>query len=65
MAVLFGKDVVCYEKHGDVIAALSDEEAGELDLKAPCYFIRSPATEVSQKVDEISYRMGTWELKCY
>ena len=61
VAVLFGKDVACYEKHRDAISTLSDEEAGELGLKAPCYFIRSPATEVTQKVDEIRYSLGPWE----
>ena len=58
VAVLFGKDVACYEKHRDAISRLSDEEAGELGLKAACYFIRSPATEVTQKVNKIRYNLG-------
>ena len=63
VAVLFGEDVACYEKHRAAISHLSDKEAGELGLKAPCYFIRSPATEISSKVDEIRYRLGAWELR--
>ena len=58
VGVLFGNDVARYEKHRDAISTLSDEEAGELGLKAPCYFIRSPATEVTQKVDKIRYSLG-------
>ena len=63
VAVLFGKDVSCYEKHRNAVENLSDKEAGDLGLKAPCYFIRSPATEVSRKVDQIRYGMGAWELR--
>ena len=55
---MFGNDVAGHEKHRDAISTLSDEEAGELGLKAPCYFIRSPATEVTQKVDTIRYSLG-------
>ena len=63
IAVLFGKDVAGYEQHREAISSLSDKDAGELGLKAPCYFIRSPATEISSKVDEIRYRLGAWELR--
>ena len=63
VAVLFGKEVSCYEKHRNAVENLSNKEAGEFGLKAPCYFIRSPATEISRKVDEIRYGMGAWELR--
>ena len=63
VAVIFEKEVSCYEKHLNAVKTLSDEEAGELGLKVPCYFIRSPATKISRKVDAIRYRMGAWELR--
>ena len=63
VAILFGKEVSCYEKHRTAVENLSDKEAGEFGLKAPCYFIRSPATAISQKVDKIRYGMGAWELR--
>ena len=58
VAVLFGRDVACCEKKRDAISKSSDAEAGEVGLKEPCYFVRSPATEVTQKVDKIRYNLG-------
>ena len=63
VAILFGKDVACYEKHRNAVENLSDKEANEFGLKVPCYYIRSTATNISRKVDEIRYGMGAWELR--
>ena len=63
VAILFGKEVSCYQKHRNAVENLSEKEATEFGLKAPCYFIRSPATDISRKVDEIRFSMGAWELR--
>ena len=63
VAVIYGTELECYANHRKAISRLTDLEAGELGLKAPCYFIRAPATEITERVDEIRYKWGPWELR--
>ena len=62
-AVVFPGDVECYRRHREAVESLSETDVQELGLKFPCHMIRSPATNVSQKVDEFRIRLGIWEMR--